>query len=87
MKDIMAEKCRRCQSSNLMYPVELIGDLQAPIPVQLKFIPPKRPGSLFNLQLTDRVTVYASVCGNCGLTELYVDNPDEIWLKWQSGFK
>ena len=33
------------------------------------------------------MSLYAWVCGECGFTELYVDNPKELFFKYTDGYK
>ena len=40
----------------------------------------RRPRKLFKLQ--EKVDVYARVCGECGFTELFVEDPSSIYAAY-----
>lgn len=87
MNDTKNRICFKCQSAHVMYPVEIAGDAETPIPLQLKVKPPKEEGAWLSFRYPDRITVSAAVCGECGHTELYAEKPQEMWAKWQKGFR
>lgn len=81
------KKCTKCQSEKIMYPVFVNGDIQTPIPIQLKIKAPKDAGNWLDIRFSDRFMVNAAVCGNCGNVELYAEKPNQIWEKWQAGYR
>lgn len=87
MNDPKVKTCSKCQSPQMMYPIEVVGDVQTPIPVQLKLTSPKEPGAWINIRLPDRFTISAAVCGECGHTEFYTEEPQKMWAKWQAGYR
>lgn len=85
MNSLQDPRCPRCDAQQLMFPIEVGGDTETPIPLQLKLKPPKEPGAWLDSRSPDRFTLRAAVCGQCGYTEFYADRPNEIWRKWQAG--
>ena len=71
----------------MMYPVEASGYAEFPTPVQLKLTSPKEPGAWVDVRFSDRFTLSAAVCGECGYTEFYTQDPQKMLAKWQAGYR
>lgn len=87
MNTSQAQLCSKCGSSQVIGPVVVAGDLESPIPLQLKLKPPKEVGAWLAVRFPESFALQANVCGNCGHTELYTPEFEQLWQKWQKGFR
>ena len=71
-------KCPKCASQHLIKDVRIFGRGQDGSKNDLSTEIYERPDALV-FKRTHQGTLQAWICGDCGLTELYVSNPDEIW--------
>lgn len=69
------EQCPRCQSSRGIPYAEVV-DTRAPSAVAIYV--PMHPNALL-LRGGTRSKLRAWVCGSCGYTELYADDPQSLW--------
>ena len=68
--------CPKCSSNKIMFPVDTVaypGALQVAVP-HLR--------TIMKINIPDSFSLQAAVCGTCGYTELYVNDPDLMYQKW-----
>jgi predicted nucleic-acid-binding Zn-ribbon protein len=73
-----SDKCPKCASQRLIKGIRIFGhrldDSKSDLTVEIY----EEPDALI-FKGTHQGTLQAWICGDCGLTELYVSNPDELW--------
>ena len=80
MKD--SKLCPKCSSDSVVYPLKVKGYPTKPLTVM---VPKKRSFLSLNLPvafLPVAFSLQAAVCGNCGYTELYVADPQQLYNTW-----
>lgn len=81
------EKCSQCNSEKLIPHVRIIDRANSGIEMNLTAVVYERPGGLPLFKGGQRAELWATICGNCGHTELEVENPDKLWDAYQKAKK
>jgi hypothetical protein len=70
--------CSKCSSDKIMSDVRIVdhGDMDSERDLSIEFH--KNPDA-WVLKCTQKGTLLANVCGQCGYVELSVGNPEELW--------
>lgn len=79
------KKCPKCNSLKIMESVAF-----RPIEGQklnLSLTQPSDNEAWFNIRTSEQFEMFAIVCGECGYSEMYTERPQEMWRRWESGYR
>jgi predicted nucleic-acid-binding Zn-ribbon protein len=78
--------CAKCSSPNVIPKVRVIDHWGWNLTKDLTIELYDNPQALVHKGALT-MSLYAWVCGECGYTELYVDDPKELFFKYTDGYK
>ena len=55
--------------------------------VALSLTQPSDSEAWFDIRTSEQFEIFAIVCGECGYTEMYTEKPQEMWRRWESGYR
>jgi len=74
-------KCQKCSSSKIIADVQIFDQGQNS-DGSLKIVIHQNPDALF-FKGSHTWVLKAWICGDCGYTEMYLENPQELYSKYQ----
>lgn len=79
------KNCPKCNSTKIMESTAF-----RPIEGQkltLSLTQPSDSDAWFNIRSSEQFEMFAVVCGECGYTEMHTERPQEMWRRWESGYR
>ena len=79
------KNCPKCNSIKIMESVAF-----RPIEAQkvsLSLTQPSDSEAWFDIRTSEHFEIFAIVCGECGYSEMYTERPQEMWRRWESGYR
>jgi hypothetical protein len=55
--------------------------------VALTLTEPSNGQAWLNFRNSEQFEIFAVVCGECGYTEMHTERPQEMWRRWESGYR
>ncbi len=83
MSDTPALTCARCGSDQIVEDAKVEDHITADRRVSLEVMIGYRKASALLPEKPQRFPLSARICGSCGFTELYVEDPEKLWTAAQ----
>lgn len=79
------KNCPKCNSTKIMESAAF--SLIEGRKVALSLTQPSDSDAWFNIRTSEQFEMFAVVCGECGCTQMYAERPQEMWRRWESGYR
>jgi predicted nucleic-acid-binding Zn-ribbon protein len=79
------KNCPKCNSTKIMESAAIRSFEGQNIALSLT--EPSDSKAWIILRTSEQFEMFAVVCGECGYTEMYTERPQEMWRRWESGYR
>jgi hypothetical protein len=76
------ERCDKCQSKKIIPQVQIVDKTDYNVPTELSVVIYENPDAWI-FKGEHKGILKAWICGDCGYTEIYLENPQDLYEKYQ----